>query len=72
MRAKNLRLAPNLSDTGVNKKHDAELQRYRDARAQGIRPDGTSSKKIQQAEELSQQMGQAYDVNRSMFDVTVG
>lgn len=72
MRAKNLQLNPNLSDTRTSKKFDGDLQRYRDARSQGIQPDGTSAAKVRQAEEMSQQMGRAYDATKPMFDVTVG
>lgn len=71
LRSKNLQLNPNLSDTATNKKWDATLQKYRDVRAQGIRPDGTSAAQIDRAEKMSESMGQAYDTNKSMFDVTV-
>lgn len=60
MRAKNLNLNPNLSDTGASKAWDAELSAYRDARAQGIQPSGTTMKKIREAEEISQQTGVAF------------
>jgi len=43
-----------------SKKWDKELQAYRDARAQGIQPDGTSMKKIQQAVKISNETGKAY------------
>jgi hypothetical protein len=42
------------------KKWDKELQAYRDARAQGIQPAGTSTKKIQEAVEISNKTGKAY------------
>lgn len=71
IRAKGLQLNPNLSDTGASKKWDADLQRYRDVRAQGIRPDGTSAAQVSRAEKISQSSGQAYDANKPMFDVTV-
>jgi hypothetical protein len=71
MRSKNLQLNPNLADTGASKKWDADLQKYRDVRKQGIRPDGTSAEQVDRAEKMSQQMGQAYDANKPMFDVAV-
>lgn len=39
---------------------DAELSAYRDARAQGIQPDGTTMPKIRAAVEASQRVGAAY------------
>jgi len=42
------------------KKWDKELQSYRDARAQGIQPAGTSMKKIQEAVRISNETGNAY------------
>ena len=42
------------------KKWDKELQAYRDARAQGIQPSGTSTKKIQEAVDISNKTGKAY------------
>ena len=71
MRSKNLQLKPNLSNTDRTKKLDSDLQRYRDVRAQGIQPDGTSASKVRKAEEMSQSMGQAYDATKPMFDVSV-
>ena len=41
-------------------KWDAELKAYKDARAQGIQPDGTSMKAIQKAVDISQKTGKAY------------
>ena len=43
------------------KKWDAELAAYRDARAQGIQPAGTSMKKINESLEASQKLGVAFD-----------
>jgi hypothetical protein len=60
MRAKDLQLNPNLSNTGATKAWDRELQAYRDARSQGIQPSGTTMAKIREAEEISQRTGQAY------------
>jgi len=60
MRSKNLQLTPNLSDTGASKAWDAELSAYRDARAQGIQPAGTTMAKVQEAVEISNATGVAY------------
>lgn len=43
-----------------SKKWDKELQAYRDARAQGIQPSGTSMKQVRQAVEISNKTGEAY------------
>lgn len=71
MRAKNLQLNPNLSDTQSSKDWDVNLQKYRDARAQGIRPAGTTAAQIEHAEKVSDRAGLAFDANRPMFDVAV-
>jgi hypothetical protein len=42
------------------KKWDKELQAYRNARAQGIQPDGTSMKQIEKAVKISNETGKAY------------
>jgi hypothetical protein len=60
MRAKNLHLTPNLSDTGASKAWDAELSAYRNARAQGIQPSGTTMAKVREAVEISNATGVAY------------
>lgn len=39
---------------------DGELQAYRDARAEGIQPDGTTMGKIDKAKRLSDLVGAAY------------
>ena len=44
----------------TNKQWDGELQAYRDARAQGIQPAGTSMRKIREAVEISNKTGVAY------------
>lgn len=49
-----------ISGGWTNKKWDKELDLYRSARAQGIQPDGTSTKQIQQAIDISNQTGHAY------------
>jgi len=49
------------SNLGVStKKWDKELQAYRDARAQGIQPAGTSMKKVQEAVKISNETGKAF------------
>lgn len=49
--------------TMTTKKWDSELQAYRDARAQGIQPAGTSMKAVQDAVKASENLGKAYDGN---------
>jgi hypothetical protein len=44
----------------TNKKWDNELKLYRDARAQGIQPEGTSTAKIRKALDISDKTGHAY------------
>ena len=44
-----------------DKKWNAELKAYRDARDQGIQPAGTSMRHIQQAHKASEVLGKAYD-----------
>lgn len=63
MRSKNLNLKPNLSNTGATKAWDAELQGYRDARAQGIQPAGTTRAKVQEAVEISNRTGKAFNAD---------
>lgn len=46
--------------TMSSKKWDKELQAYRDARAQGIQPAGTSMKKVEEAIKISDKTGKAY------------
>ncbi len=42
------------------RKWDKELKAYRNARAQGIQPDGTSMKQIEKAVKISDKTGKAY------------
>jgi len=49
------------ADSMPQKKWDAELQAYRNARAEGIQPSGTTMKKINEAKEASEKLGVAYD-----------
>jgi uncharacterized protein YdaU (DUF1376 family) len=44
----------------TNKKWDNELKLYREARAQGIQPEGTSTDKIRKAMDVSDKTGHAY------------
>jgi hypothetical protein len=62
-RAANLRVAYcgiGGGDATAQKRWDAELSLYRSARAQGIQPDGTTTKKVVKALEMSQATGAAY------------
>ena len=62
-RAANLRVAYcgiGGGDATAQKKWDAELNLYRSARAQGIQPDGTTTKKVVKALEMSNSTGAAY------------
>ena len=45
-------------------KWEGELQRYRDARKQGIQPAGTSMNKIIAAEKASENLGRAYNAEK--------
>lgn len=44
-----------------DKKWNAELQAYRDARSQGMQPAGTSMRHIREAHEASEILGKAYN-----------
>lgn len=74
MRAKNTRVGWAASASGLDrtteKKWDAELQLYRDARADGIQPAGTSTKKIRQARELSELTGKPFDATNPLASIT--
>lgn len=50
-----------------NKKWDGELKAYRDARAQGVQPAGTTTKAVNKAMELSNKVGKAFDANTNSF-----
>jgi hypothetical protein len=47
-----------------NKKFNKELDAYKEARAQGIQPNGTSMAKIQEAVKASETLGRAYDSSK--------
>lgn len=71
MRAKSLKVAYCNSASGHDytrqKRWDNELQAYRDARAQGIQPAGTTTAKIREAVELSDMAGKAFDASTNTF-----
>jgi hypothetical protein len=59
-------IAINSGDAGSTmkmpaKKWDGELAAYREARAQGIQPAGTTMKAVNEAKDASQKLGVAYD-----------
>jgi hypothetical protein len=49
-----------VSNGWTNKKWNNELKLYRDARAQGIQPEGTSTAKIRKAMDVSDKTGHAF------------
>jgi hypothetical protein len=49
MRSKNLRVAPNLSETNVQRAWDKELDSYESAVRQGVQPSGTKQHQIDAA-----------------------
>lgn len=49
-----------VSNGWTNKKWNNELSLYREARAQGIQPDGTSTAQIRKAMDVSDKTGHAY------------
>jgi len=51
------------ADSMSQKKWDKELQSYRDARAQGIQPAGTSTQAIREAHQASETLGKAYNAD---------
>ena len=56
--------ASNIIASGTTqKKWDKELGLYKQARAQGIQPDGTGTKQIQKAIDVSNRTGVAYDAS---------
>jgi hypothetical protein len=46
-----------------DKKWNSELSAYRDARAQGIQPAGTTMRHIEEAHKASETLGKAYDAD---------
>ena len=60
VRSKGLHIGPNLLGVTENKRGERELQAYRDAKAQGINPDGTTMAKVEEAVRISNETGIAY------------
>lgn len=56
------------SDRTRQKKWDAELDSYREARAQGIQPATTRKADIERAVRMSDQAGKAYDAGTGTFN----
>jgi hypothetical protein len=53
-----------IADSGTtNKKWNKELQAYRDARAQGIQPAGTTTQAVRAAVEISNKTGKAFNAD---------
>ena len=46
-----------------DKKWNSELSAYRDARAQGIQPAGTTMRHVEEAHKASETLGKAYDAD---------
>ena len=66
---KGLTLSMNAGDadsrrTMPNKKFNREIDAYKEARAQGIQPAGTSMNKIEEAVKASETLGRAYDAGK--------
>ena len=66
---KGLTLSMNAGDADsrrvmTNKKFNRELDAYKEARAQGIQPAGTSMRKIEEAVKASETLGRAYDAQK--------
>ena len=53
-------------DATREKKWDAELQAYRNARAEGIQPAGTTTAKIREAVEISDLAGKPFNAEQPM------
>jgi hypothetical protein len=71
LRALNLKVGYCRSAAGLDltrqKAWDKELSDYRSARSQGIQPEGTSTRKIREAVEISNKAGKAYDAASRSF-----
>lgn len=68
IRAAGLQIAPGETSPGqyTNKSWDNELDLYREARRQGIQPEGTTLPKIRAALEASDKLGRAYNGETDM------
>ena len=71
LRAASLRVGWAKSAKGLDytaeKRNEAELQAYRDARKAGVQPAGTRTPQIREAMELSAKAGAAYDAGTQTF-----
>lgn len=65
------RVGAGRSDGVLQKRWDKELDRYENARAQGIQPAGTTMAKVIDAEKKSDVLGQAYDASEPMKHVNL-
>ena len=54
-------------DATTQKKWDKELALYREARAAGVQPAGTTTKQIRAAMEVSEKAGSAFDASTNTF-----
>lgn len=54
-------------DASTQKRWDRELQAYRDARAAGVQPAGTSMSEIRKALDVSERAGSAFDASTNTF-----
>lgn len=67
LRSKNLKIGYAASargaDASTQKRWDAELEAYRDARLQGIQPAGTRMHQVRDALDKSDQLGAPYDAS---------
>jgi len=60
VRSKGISIGPDLMNTQGSKRVERELQAFRDAKAQGINPDGTTMAKVEEAVRISNETGVAY------------
>jgi hypothetical protein len=67
-RAARLQVAPIANVAGA-KAWDVELDAYRSARRQGVQPSGTTLKQSQDAMEISQRTGKAFDAGDPMGSI---
>ncbi|TXS35071.1 hypothetical protein [Streptomyces sp. t39] len=71
-RAANMRIAycgVGGGDATAQKQWDNELDLYRQARAQGVQPDGTTRNKVEHALKLSEKRGAAYGRDFAVADM---
>lgn len=74
VRAKNTRVGWAASASGLDltkeKRFQKELSDYRDARAQGVQPAGTSGRKVKEAMRLSEDTGRAFNAEKPVESLT--